>query len=571
MSDRANSEATRRLTVIAQDPKVRVNGKILTAKVEIPAEGLDPGPTGYRIQVIDYDTTRDRFIKPGPAIVDDPFEHTHPNQLVDDPDFHAQNVYTIVMSILSRFERALGRRVQWGFTGNGHQIKVVPHAFADANAYYSRDQEALMFGYFRGQRRTVFTCLSHDIVAHEATHALVDGLRSNYLLPSSPDQAAFHEGFSDVVSLLSVFRMREVVDAMLQSSATNHGSEFVMSQEELTVDKLKITALMQLAEEMGQELTGVRGEPLRHSLKLNRSPRHLQERVEPHERGEILVAAMLRSMLEVWVRRLFPNGRRGVKVLDRIHVVREGAKAADHLLTMAIRALDYTPPVDLQFGDYLSALLTADVELNRDDSQYEYRDALRKCFTAYGIKPGVRKPVGEAGAWNPPLGEKSLNYDRTRHDAMKNDPEEVFRFIWENRKTLQLKENAYTFVQSVRPTVRVNTDGFVLRETVAEYVQILRIRADELGEYGLKKPEGMNDWTQVTLNGGGTLVFNDYGRLKFNIGSGVSSKKQQRRIDYLFETGHFDDSGALPLDLAKAHRLRGGGPGLRDPYLERRD
>jgi hypothetical protein len=30
---------------------------------------------------------------------------------------------------------------------------------------------------------------------------------------------------------------------------------------------------------------------------------------------------------------------------------------------MTIRALDYTPPVDLRFSDYLSALLTADREL----------------------------------------------------------------------------------------------------------------------------------------------------------------------------------------------------------------
>lgn len=569
MSYGANSQATRLLTVIAQDPKVRVHGKILTAKVEIPAEDLSPGPTGYRVQVIDYDATRDRFIKPSPASNEDLFEHTNPNQLVDDPNFHAQNVYAIVMSILARFERALGRRVSWGFDGNAHQIKIVPHAFSDANAYYSRNQESLMFGYFRGQRKMVFTCLSHDIVAHEATHALVDGLRCNYLLPSSPDQAAFHEGFSDIVSLLSVFRMREVVDAMLQSSTNGENNEFVISQKDLTVDKLKETALMQLAEEMGEELIGVRGEPLRHSLDLNQSPIHLEKRLEPHTRGEILVAATLRAFLEVWVRRLFPYGRRGVKVLDRIHVVREGAKAADHLLTMVIRAIDYTPPVDLQFGEYLSALLTADVDLHKDDAQYQYREALKGAFASYGIYPEVKKSVGEEGTWNPP--ERSVSYDRTRHEAMKGNSEEVFRFVWENRKTLELEENAYTFVQSVRPTTRVNTDGFILRETVAEYVQMLRIRADELASYGLRKPDGMKNWTQITLNGGGTLVFNDYGQLKLNVGSGVRSRRQQRRIDYLFETGHFDDQGVRHMDLAEAHRLRGGGPSLRDPYFERKE
>ena len=35
----------------------------------------------------------------------------------------------------AQFERALGRRLSWSF--GGHQIKVAPHAFAEANAFYS--------------------------------------------------------------------------------------------------------------------------------------------------------------------------------------------------------------------------------------------------------------------------------------------------------------------------------------------------------------------------------------------------------------------------------------------------
>ena len=561
------SKATRKLTVLAQDPMVRINGKILTAQIEIPAEVLDPGPTGFRVKVIDYDSTLDRFIKPSGRVSGDPFAKKHPGALIDDPHFHAQNVYAIVMSTLDRFERALGRRVGWGFDGGAHQLKVVPHAFSDANAYYSRDLETLMFGYFPGKSDTIFTCLSHDIIAHETTHALIDGLRRNYLLPSSPDQAAFHEGFSDIVALLSVFRLYEVVDAMLQLSSSSAADSLVMRRDELTADKLKNTALLQLAKQMGSELNSVRGDALRHSADLPPSPRHLQTRIEPHERGEILVAVMLNAFLDVWVRRLFPHGRRGVRALDRIHVVREGAKAADHLLTIAIRALDYTPPVDLQFSEYVSALLTADIELNPDDSQYGYREVLRQTFAAYGIMPEVRAAQGEAGTWNPP--PQPVSYAHTRPEAMAQDPQEVFRFAWENRRVLGLERDAYTLVQSVRPTVRVNANGFVVREMVAEYVQTLQIRADELIQYGLRKPDGMKAWTTVTLHGGGALIFDDYGRLKFNIGSGVRSSEQQRRLDHLFDTGHFDEGGARPLNMAELHRLRGGGPSLRDPYSAR--
>ena len=110
------------------------------------------------------------------------------------------------MHTLHRFEFALGRRVAWG-TG-GPQLKVVPHAFEQANAYYSEDSESLVFGYVRSPHAPTFFGLSHDIIVHETTHALLDGLRDGFTHPSSPDQAALHEGLADIVALLSVFALQ---------------------------------------------------------------------------------------------------------------------------------------------------------------------------------------------------------------------------------------------------------------------------------------------------------------------------------------------------------------------------
>ena len=63
---------------------------------------------------------------------------------------------------------------------------------------------------------------------------------------------------------------------------------------------------------------------------------------------------------------------------------------------------------------------------------------------------------------------------------MLRDPEEVFRFIWENRRALKVREDSYIEVQSVRPSIRIGPDGFVLHETVAEYIQILTLWTGEL-------------------------------------------------------------------------------------------
>jgi hypothetical protein len=157
---------TRKVTVVAQDPSVRRGERIVMGEVTIPRENLQDGPWGHRVQVIDYDASLDRFRKPRSAeISGDPFKGRDPERLIADPEFRAWSCYAIVMSTLSRFEFALGRRVKWSF--GGHQIKVVPHAFADANAFYSKQDESILFGYFQGRKDTVFTCLSHDVIAHE--------------------------------------------------------------------------------------------------------------------------------------------------------------------------------------------------------------------------------------------------------------------------------------------------------------------------------------------------------------------------------------------------------------------
>lgn len=52
-----NAYNTRTMTILAQDPLVRVGGRLLFATVELPYEELADGPVGYRVQVIDFDAS----------------------------------------------------------------------------------------------------------------------------------------------------------------------------------------------------------------------------------------------------------------------------------------------------------------------------------------------------------------------------------------------------------------------------------------------------------------------------------------------------------------------------------
>ena len=79
----------------------------------------------------------------------------------------------------------------------------------------------------------------------------------------------------------------------------------------------------------------------------------------------------------------------------------EAVKSAKHVLTMCIRALDYCPPVDIDFGDYLRALITADRDVVVNDTR-AYRVAFIDAFRQHGIYPRKLRS----------LSEESLTWDR---------------------------------------------------------------------------------------------------------------------------------------------------------------
>jgi hypothetical protein len=556
--DRVKQDApTRSWTVLAQDPAVTAPmGRALTTRVVVPAERLEAGPKGHRIHVIDFDAARDTYYQPrAKDLYDDPYEKvTDIDKLVKDPHFHQQNVYAISMATLCEFQAALGRPVSWGFDSPAHHLKVAPHAIADANAYYSRESESLNFGYFTGHSgATVFTCLSHDIVAHETAHALLDGLRRHFLRPSHVDQAAFHEGFSDLVALFSVFKGSEWVELGLAGITRRNN---LIRAGDLDFESLKDNVLFKLAKQFGREQSLVRADALRHSIGLEPTPLWLDHPSfqEPHTRGEILVAAMTRAFLTVWCRRLLPLGIDRKLPLNRAVVADEAARAAGQMLRVAIRALDYLPPVDLTFSDYLSALLTADMQLYPDDSRFRYRELLREAFAEFGIAPA--NEGRKDGAWDPPCDDVRFDYLGLHFESLQHDPNTLFRFIWENRDTLGIDRDAFTRVTCVRPCVRVSGEGFVLRETVVEYVQTLRVLARELSDLGIERPKGLSGQAFVPLYGGGTLIFDEFGKVKFHIGTGVRSRRQSQRIQNLYERGAFNRDDEDRTQFAALHRLR---------------
>jgi hypothetical protein len=562
------TQSMRRVEIVAQDPSVRRDGAIVTAWITIPFEDLEPGPMGYAVHVVDYDASSQTMYAPVVVPPDDRVPAPPSDQILTDPAFHARNAYALVMRTLHRFEFALGRRVAWG-TG-GHQLKVIPHAFEQANAYYSEDSEALVFGYVRSRRAPTFFGLSHDIVVHETTHALLDGLRDGFTEPSSPDQAALHEGLADIVALLSVFSLPEILIPFVdqipgrpEASRRARPPAGMLDRDAVTRDRLTQTVLFGLADELRGDAPEARVNALRRSVAI-KPARDILDRFEfeePHRRGEVLVAAVLNAFLDAWVDRVERGLSPETRYVSRERVAEEGATIAEILLTMAIRAIDYTPPVHIEFGDYLSALLTADREIRSDDSRYGLRDRLRASFDAFGIAPAS---ASADGTWSPPSAK--LARSGAHFASLQDDLTEVFRLVWSNRKALRLDPEAFTRIVSVRPAFRVSPeDGFHIRETVVECTQYLKIPASALGDYGLAIPDGMAPDRDIVLRGGSTLILDEYGDLKYEVYNPIPTRgrqsadrrrRAQRRLDYLWENGYLDVGASLTKNLPTLHRAR---------------
>jgi hypothetical protein len=379
----------------------------------VPYEKVEPGPIGEYIAVIDVDPPSDCWYDP----VDLSDEAVASQQGVapseGNPQFHQQFVYAVAMKTIRHFERALGRKLLWygriarrGSPNDGYvqRLRIYPHAMRDSNAYYDPDKRAVLFGYFSAANQfqganypggLVFTCLSPDIVAHEVTHAILDAIHHRYLEDTNPDVPAFHEGFADIVALLQRFTFRELVEHQLFQTGGR-------------LDRYNV--LGELATQFGEALEGNRG-ALRHMIghwvpnkdekdewrPLEPSPSDYQENVEAHDRGAVLVATIFDAFQRIYnfrTRDLLRIATNGTGVLPEGAVSRdlvqrlaaEAGNIAEHLLHICIRALDYCPPHDISYGDYLRALITADLDAAPVDEN-GYRVALIEAFRARGIFP----------------------------------------------------------------------------------------------------------------------------------------------------------------------------------------
>jgi hypothetical protein len=229
-------------------------------------------------------------------------------------------------------------------------------------------------------------------------------LRPGFLNSTNPDVVAFHEAIADIAAIFLHFSLPGVVASVVASTRA---------------DLTDSSPLVELAQQFGYA-TGRRA-ALRSAIDQPDADRY-QNTTEPHERGAVLVSAVFDAFVQVYQRRIadllrlstggtgtLPPGSLPPDLVNR--VAAEATRTSRHILTMCLRGLDYLPPSDVTFADFLQAVVTADRELFPSDNE-GLRAALIESCRRRGIFPvGVVSLADAAVAFRPAGIERAILTD----------------------------------------------------------------------------------------------------------------------------------------------------------------
>lgn len=456
------------------------------------------GPTSSRVAVVDYNMDTD--------ILASPVEWDQENKKfigTKNPNsyrFHDVNVWAIIQNIIAFFEDpfVMGRPIPWGF--NGNRLIVVPHAGEMKNAFYSRRGKCLLFYYFFSEGVPVYTCLSHDIVAHETGHAILDGIRPHYYHFSSAQSSAFHEFIADLTAILSALRTTSVRHAVADIVEEKGGKLW------------KAEVISGLGEEFAvkdsKETYGAVDRNYIRNAYNTRTMDQIKDCWIPHDCSEVLTGAMFEILAEIVTYRIENNNETVKAALW---------KATQHLNRLAFRPLDYCTPVDIQFEDYVQALIRAN-EIAYPVDVHGYLGIIRDVFKKRGIENIDPDPPKKAVDFTWKYGLESIASSRTA----------AYHFLDDNRKILDIPlEQDFEIADIYFTDKVVGAYERLPREIILEYIwnEAVTLEGDEFGELQNKK---------VPLRCGGTLVFEARGNLLYwSRKVGLNEKEGEKRVENL--------------------------------------
>ena len=478
-----------RVRILPKDPLVARRDGLWPVEIDLACPTPGSGPTGPHAIVIDEDASTGDTHPPARLLGNRCFAGlarlSHAT-ILDDVHFHQVNAWAIVERTLALIEGdyLLARGVPWAFPAG--RLTIRPHARNLMNAFYDRAGGALQLCYFdRRNGERVHTCLSHDIVAHELGHAILDGLKPLYNEVCSVQTAGFHEYFGDAVAMMASLATRETAKVVTRGGPARLEPRNVVSA---------------IASEFGAAVRQVPKQDYLRGAWNRRTVAGLHGNRSEHDWSEVLTGIYydLLSHLYPLVRRRLEreNGAAASRGRREYYAMRALSHAATMTAGVMFRALDYCPPVDLRYDDYARAVLRADeVAYPLDD--FGIRKTLGALFRRRGLRPGR---IDREQAQTIQLELRGVDVG-----AMAATRADAYSFLDGHRALFGIPYGANFHVASVYSTHKLARSGYrpprehVIEFTWNEDVALAGRRFDRLAG------------TAIPLFCGGTLVFDGNG------------------------------------------------------------
>eukprot|EP01105_Mastigella_eilhardi_P010017 TRINITY_DN2345_c0_g1_i1.p1 TRINITY_DN2345_c0_g1~~TRINITY_DN2345_c0_g1_i1.p1 ORF type:complete len:459 (+),score=137.25 TRINITY_DN2345_c0_g1_i1:75-1451(+) len=141
-------------------------------------------------------------------------------------EFEMVHTYSVVRMVINMYERFLRTikgedfTLKWAWDSPS-SMAVYHRAGVDENAYYSREDKAMKFFYYKVDNKTFYTCQSFDVVGHETGHAVLDALHPDWLLSDLAQTGALHESFADFTVILALLSQLDVCDTLMAQTKGN--------------------------------------------------------------------------------------------------------------------------------------------------------------------------------------------------------------------------------------------------------------------------------------------------------------------------------------------------------------
>ncbi len=458
--------------MITIDPLVQANYPGIDAvqgwlswRPEVHDLPVTAGPSNPRVRIVDYDAEqadpRVKGLEPQIDVVRNrvTFDVGRKNRW-NMVALRQLSVFTTVLKTLDMFEKedALGRRVSWAF--GDHPLEVAVRFRRGKNARYFRKKRGIGFYYFDtdgGDR--VYTAGSPDIVAHETSHAILDGIAPDLYHSPLPDALAIHEAVADLTALFLTFKMNDFTDHLLTitDGDLREAKEFGW-----------------IAEQFGTEVSQSGDQ---HYLRSLYSEYSLNEdwgmpaNVDNHyELSQVFSGAVFSALIAEFEREEQAPGNEDQGKGLSLFI------AASKIRRLICRGLDYLPPAEITLFDLAYAIISADEVAFPEAEDSMIRTSLMQALIKRGIGQSAADYTLDAALDLPHVLD---GYDV---EQLATDHPYLEQFVAENQQALLIPDTEY----EVRAIICTDKKRFLsggrtvhFQELIIKVTWLEKVRLDE--------------------------------------------------------------------------------------------